>query len=1434
MTSLPPAPDRDLDDDADIASPPRAWHRSMIWSLAGMGVLASLFIAMIWLDSGGGQSFLMRRLAMFETDSGLSVRIGKVRGSLFNAARLSEVELRDPQGTFAVIDNGFVRWRPLALLRGDLTIESIDIDRARWLRRPELRPTPPDDELLPDGRIEIGSVRVRALSVAPAVAGRLFDLTLNGRALIDDHKIDSNATILARDSADRAVVRLLADPRADRFDLKLDVVAPANGLLASLSDLPAAVRAQAAGTGSFTRWRGNLTASLDAQPLLNVGLQLDRGTLAGTGRIEPAPALPAHLKQLVGLSNEVTFSGRIVDRVIDATARLQGPGAVLDGAGAFDTVSGRLQRGRAVLTDPSAQWLATWLPDLTGSALKLQVDAAGPLDHPALSGRLTADRLAYQSFAATGIVATGGNTADADGPIDVSVEARAATTGQPALDPYLRQIAGTARLRRTEADVVVDQYRLRSAAGQLDGAGRYDASAREMRLTVQSGSVTVATADYGRVPIGVEGRVLIAPGGQIVSVLTARPDVSKATLADTAKRAIGPRAAVSGQVRVQGDQLQVSDLVVELAAGRFTGALVRAPGALRGQLAGTLVRWDLISPGLAGTAPVPIVLTLAGSPQAPTITADGKLSRLSLGGIDLTNVNARVEPDVNQGLRAAIKGDSPLGPLALSGRVVPGGPTLAVEQVTGTVGPLLVSGGANRAVTGNWTGDIALRPGRAAGSDGLSADLTLGERDGEQTAQLMVRGREVRQRWNQQTILADSLSLEASGVFGKVWRISGKGDARGIGTAQWQADTLSAQGVANADGLRITGQLAGDRGVPYTLAGTLTRASEAPRGATPPLVLAALTGRVGTLGLQLQQPVQWTTTRDGWDLTPARLTIGGGTTTVTAQNRRDITSGTLALANVDLTALELLAPGLGLSGRADGTARYALRADRLTDLDATLDIKRVRRAGVFQASLPLDAGVKVKLEANTLAATIDSAVNRQSAGQSTVTLQRVGQRSFLDGAQLGGTLRWAGPVEAVWGLLGYADHDLRGRARIEAALAGQVDDPQLRGSVSLEDGRYESLGTGVVVSDAVMRGRLDGARFVLDSARGKMNRTGTVTATGSADLSAARGFPAKFDIALDKAGLVQRDDLELIASGPLLLTHGPDGGRIAGKFAMQRARLLVGPRPGETIPDVAVRERGRPAAAPGAAEASMRPRPVRTVRPWALDLTVSARNRVFVQGLGLDSEWSGQLGVKGTVVRPLVTGTLSTLRGTYEFAGRRFTLERGTLTFDGEERINPTIAIAANGRFRDFTGIIDISGRAAQPQIAFRSNPPLPQDEVLSRILFGTDIASLSPLEAVQLAGAVASLSNPGGRDLNVLNQVRRMAGIDRLRVVPSDTSRGIGTAISGGKYLTDRVYVELASDGRGYTATTLEVELTRSLSLLSQIATLGGTNVAAKWSRSY
>lgn len=104
----------------------------------------------------------------------------------------------------------------------------------------------------------------------------------------------------------------------------------------------------------------------------------------------------------------------------------------------------------------------------------------------------------------------------------------------------------------------------------------------------------------------------------------------------------------------------------------------------------------------------------------------------------------------------------------------------------------------------------------------------------------------------------------------------------------------------------------------------------------------------------------------------------------------------------------------------------------------------------------------------------------------------------------------------------------------------------------------------------------------------------------------------------------------------------------------------------------------------------------------------------------------------------------------------------------------------------------------------------------------------------MQLAASLNSLRGGGGGGLNPLGALRSAGGIDRLRILGADDTTGRGTAVAAGMYLVDDVYVEIITDARGFTATQLEIALSRTLSVLSQFGSSGGSNVNVRYSREY
>src|SRR3546814_2805547 len=96
-----------------------------------------------------------------------------------------------------------------------------------------------------------------------------------------------------------------------------------------------------------------------------------------------------------------------------------------------------------------------------------------------------------------------------------------------------------------------------------------------------------------------------------------------------------------------------------------------------------------------------------------------------------------------------------------------------------------------------------------------------------------------------------------------------------------------------------------------------------------------------------------------------------------------------------------------------------------------------------------------------------------------------------------------------------------------------------------------------------------------------------------------------------------------------------------------------------------------------------------------------------------------------------ITGTANLVRGTYEFAGKRFDLTRGQIRFTGDSPPNPTLDIVAEANVQGLSATIRVGGTGLRPEIAFSSVPALPEDEVLSRLLFGRSEEHTSELQSL-------------------------------------------------------------------------------------------------------
>lgn len=1391
------------------------WQRVLKWIGVAVAALVLLVLAIAFgIDTDPGRRFIADQIGGYRTASGLSIRVGRIDGSIYNRMVLTDVRVSDTKGVFLTAPRLDVDWRPLRYLNNHILVNSATAGLITLQRNPELKATPPSDPnapILPDLDIDIGRLTVERFVVEPAVSGARHIARIDGQAHIADRRAQlkaAMATIRAPGVAggDTATLRLDAVPDDNRLDIAATVNAPVGGAIAQVAGLNAPLVANLGGRGSWKDWRGRLDATLGAGKLADLALVAQDGRIRIDGMTRPGLYLEGPVERLTQPGLRVAIDTRLAERRADTRIKLTSSALAVDAGGIVDLAQNRLGNFAvdAKLLTPGAI-----APNLAGRDVLARMVLNGPFGTPTVDYKVRAAALGFAGTSVEGLYAEGLARVNTD-RILVPLHARARrVTG---LNPALGGLTTNARIDGDLAvampNILSDNLRIRSDS-------------------IDATAVVAANIATGRYNGAVQGRVN-----------NYRVDsVGILNLSTDAKLVPGPRGGfgISGRVAVQTKQLfnaGVRDFLGgnAVATARFgyspegivtfRDLRMKAPQfrVTRGQ-----GRFDPAHGGLLVDADAwsaqygPLFARVTGSTTAPVVRLRAPRPGV---GVGLANVDATV---VGRGNAYAVKatGGTNYGPFDADLLVTPG------RQLAVDIRRVLFAGV-------NFAGRVVqTAAGPFAGQIGFSGSGLNG------TAVLSAQG-----RYQRAAIDARALSATIPGTTDfTIGRALVKADVvmlpdapQVIADAQ-VADMRYGPTVIQAGRVKVNytgGQgtaqalLTGSNSVPFRVA-VNARLS-------PKLYLAAVQGQANGIPFRTVNPLRITPHDGGYQLDATRLDFGSGTGSGSMRlagrfgGRETMVQG--LLDRLDLSLVSALVPNVGVGGQASGSFDYRQHAGQeMPGGNARLTIANFTRSSLASVSEPVDVVFQGRLDRAGLDARALVRRGTTPVGRLVAVLAPAGSGSWstrLMQGPLSGGIRYNGPSGVLFSFAGLAQQQLSGPIAVAADFSGSAREPRVNGLIRADNLTYDNETYGTRLSNMRIAARFNNDRLDLTQMTANAGK-GNVSAQGSIGFSAAQGFPMDVRVAMDNAQLARSDSLGATASGNVRVQKNADGGVISGDIRVPEARYEIIRQGSAEVPELTgVRRKSEIRIA----RPTDRPVPA-PVGLFRLDLRVRADNQLFVSGMGLESEWEMDMRVGGTSAAPQLGGGLDLVRGTYSFAGKRFDLTRGRVRFRGGAMTDPDIDMLATTTNDGVTFNIAIAGTGQHPQITFTSTPSLPQDEVLSRLLFGTNPENLSPTEAIQLAAALNSLRGSGG-GLNPLGKLRSATGFDRLRVLGADQATGRGTALAAGKYLTDNVYIEIVTDARGFTATQLTIALTKALSVLSQTSSFGGTDVRLRYSKDY
>ncbi|MEJ1119142.1 translocation/assembly module TamB domain-containing protein [Phyllobacterium sp. CCNWLW109] len=409
----------------------------------------------------------------------------------------------------------------------------------------------------------------------------------------------------------------------------------------------------------------------------------------------------------------------------------------------------------------------------------------------------------------------------------------------------------------------------------------------------------------------------------------------------------------------------------------------------------------------------------------------------------------------------------------------------------------------------------------------------------------------------------------------------------------------------------------------------------------------------------------------------------------------------------------------------------------------------------------------------------------------------------------------------------------KGNIDVTANVTGSFAQPQIRGMFSANGAEIMDPESNLRLQRITLLGSMEGTTVTIRTLTAGISTGGTVSATGTISTDAAANFPANIDIKLDKARYADGNLVVATVTGALgingPLTRDPV---IAGNINIDRAEITVpetfgGP---SAVIDVKHKDASKKVQQTlKRAKADQREVATPTSRPSVvrLDINVTAPNKIFVRGRGLDAEIGGSVRLTGPATNVQPVGGFDLIRGRLGILGQRITFTEGQVTLVGD--LDPEINFVATTQSSDITVSVTVKGRVSDLQIVFSSQPELPQDEVMARLIFNRSISELTPLQIARLATAAAELA--GGSNSSLIDSLRKSTGLDDLDVV-TDSEGNAG--VRAGRYIRDNIYLGVEAGAGGNTKGTINLDITPNLKAKGAVGSDGDSGAGLFFEKDY
>ena len=349
------------------------------------------------------------------------------------------------------------------------------------------------------------------------------------------------------------------------------------------------------------------------------------------------------------------------------------------------------------------------------------------------------------------------------------------------------------------------------------------------------------------------------------------------------------------------------------------------------------------------------------------------------------------------------------------------------------------------------------------------------------------------------------------------------------------------------------------------------------------------------------------------------------------------------------------------------------------------------------------------------------------------------------------------------------DLDLTGSGSIsgQVTVTGNLSSPVVRGSLQVENGAIADFNLPSALSELNGTLTFSQNQVTIEKLTGRTGG-GTVSFTGHAQLN---GREVNFDLKADADSVRLRypPGVSSTATASLHWSGSSSGSLLSGNITVNK----LGVTPGFDFGAYLARS----------TQAANLPQTDPVLNNIRLDLHVVTAPDLQMQTSVLRLRGDADLRVRGNAAKPVLLGRADVFEGEAYFNGTKYRLERGGITFGTPSASNaaatvPVVDFEATTHIRDYDITLSITGPADRPKLNYRSEPPLPTNDIIGLLAFGqTTEESAAMQQSTQSAFSQQASSAMLTAALNATlsNRAQRLFGNSRIKIDP----QGLATETS-------------------------------------------------------